>query len=113
MEKVLRGFKLSAPAKTTTPESAVVESDLGRLAIETSAGCELMFFPRLRDELRQHLRKNPQMLRFSGLRACVKQIAGAKRWTSRCRALEEQIVSYLRECAGAEVGLEKFALLVE
>jgi hypothetical protein len=114
MEKVLRGFKLS-PAReaATRPQSPVMESDLGQLAQETGNGCELLFFPRLRKELRHHLQRGTRVLRFSGLRACVKQMAGARRWTTRCRDLEEQIVGFLRECAEAETVPSEFALVVE
>ena len=68
-----------------------------------------------RDKLRAEaiLQDRPRVLRFCGLRDCVKQIAGARRWTSRCRDLEEQIVGFLRECAGAETGHSGLALVVE
>ena len=114
MEKVLRNFKTGSKTdlgRVLHPE--VVETDLGRLAQEAGGGCELLFFPKLRDEVRQHLRQAPRMLRFWGLRACVKQIAGVRRWTPRCRALEEQIVGFLRECSRTEPARTDFALLVE
>jgi hypothetical protein len=109
LEKVLRGFTLAAPRA----EPAVGESDLCRLARESGEGCELFFFPRLRDELRRHLQQAPRVLRFRGLRDCVKQLVGVQRWTPRCRTLEERIVEYLRECLGAEAGQKQFALVVE
>ena len=114
MEKALRGFKahdLAGPEALA--ETRVIESDLSRLARDSGGGCELLFFPTLRSELRQHLQQRPQLLRFKGLRACVKQIAGARRWTPRCGALEEQIVDFLRECAGAESGHSDFTFVVE
>ena len=114
MEKVLRGFKPSEAAEPTAcVGTQVLESDLWRLAREAGDGCELVFFPKLRNELRQQLQQSPRVLRFCGLRACVKQIARARRWTPQCRALEEQIVGFLRECAGAETGRAEFALVVE
>jgi hypothetical protein len=114
MEKVLRGFKFADPGGSHKGAGArIVESDLSRLARDSGGGCELLFFPNLRTELRQHLRQNPKFLRFCGLRACVKQIAGAKRWTSRCRDLEEQIVNFLRECAGADSGQPDLTFVVE
>jgi len=114
LEKVLRGFKLQTPAPSVIgPALQVLESDLHRLVSESGFGCELFFFPRLRDELRAHLRQSPRVVRFRGLRGCVKQLAGTNRWTMRCRALEEQIVGYLRECLSAESRREEFALVVE
>jgi hypothetical protein len=114
MEKVLRGFKPDGfAAAQTGQEDRIIESDLCRLAQESGDGCELLFFPSLRTELRQHLRQNPRVLRFRGLRACVKRIAGARRWSQQCRDLEDRIVGYLRACAGAETRGSEFALVVE
>ncbi|HYG36159.1 MAG TPA: hypothetical protein VEC99_15315 [Clostridia bacterium] len=116
LETVLRGFKPNQPVEST-PECpahpGVAESDLCRLARESADGCELFFFPRLRDELREQLRHAPRILRFRGLRSCVKQLTGARRWTPRCQDLEEQIVSFLRECLGVEARTSAFALVVE
>src|SRR6267142_499147 len=105
MEKVLRGLDLKAQAaEQATTRPGLMESDLRALADEASEGGELFFFPRLRDELRHHLAREPLMLRFRGLRACVKQLVGVRRWTSGCQRLEDQIVAYLRECSKAEAG---------
>jgi hypothetical protein len=114
LEKVLGGFKLQTrPSTNPAPASSVLESDLDILARESGAGCELFFFPLLRDQLRTHLRQSPRVVRFRGLRDCVKQLVGTNRWTTRCRALEEQIVGYLRECLTAESRTDEFALVVE
>jgi hypothetical protein len=43
----------------------------------------------------------------------VKQLTGARRWTGRCERLEDQIVSYLRECLTAETAPPDCALVVE
>lgn len=114
LEKVLRGFKQgrnsTAPVGT---EKSVTESDLGRLARESGEGCELFFFPRLRDELREQLQRGPRLVRFHGLRGCVKQLVGTRRWTVRCRRLEEQIVAYLRECLKAEPQPADLSMVVE
>jgi len=114
LEKVLRGFKPNAPELPESPgRPEVVRSDLRRLASDSGYGCELFFFPRLRDELRSQLQQRPRMLRFHGLRGCVKQLVGAQRWTPRCQLLEEQIVTYLRECLSAEASQKEFSLVVE
>lgn len=112
LEKVLRGFGLSAQSaekKHTRP--GLLESDLHQLAFESGKGCELFFFPRLRDELRQQLQREPRMVRFHGLRGCVKQLTGARRWSTRCQTLHDQIVAFLRECLSAE--RNECALLVD
>lgn len=114
LEKVLRGFKRPFEAAAEAGVGTrVLESDLSRLARESGEGCELLFFPRLREELRQQMQQGPRVVRFHGLRGCVKQLAGARRWTIRCRSLQEQIVAYLRECLKAEPQPPDFAMVVE
>jgi len=113
LEKVLRGFKLESAQGTGKCRLHVHESNLGELATESGDGCELFFFPRLRDELRQQMRQAPRVLRFRGLRCCVKRLAGAQRWSPRCQSLQDRIVEYLRECLSAERGQTEFALVVE
>ncbi len=112
LERVLRGFKPPPPAPSPRP-GGLAESDLCRLAREAGEGRELVFFPRLRAELRQRMRQDQGLLRFRGLRPCVMQLAGARRWTARCQTLEEQIVSYLRGCLTAEAGQTEYSLLVQ
>jgi len=112
MEKVLSGFSLK-DSKAAQPKASVVESDLFRLAREAGGGCELLFFPSLRNEFRQHLRHKPRLVRFHGLRACVKEIMGAQRWSARCTDLEDRIVDFLRECAGTDMGRSDLAFVVE
>ena len=112
LEKVLRGFTLERP-KDAACCLKVQESDLSRLANETESGCELFFFPRLRDELRLQLKQSPRIVRFRGLRRCVKHLCGAQRWSERCQTLQDRIVEFLRECLSAESKHTDFALVVE
>ena len=112
LEKVLRtlGFAIRAGGVELRD---VIETDLVRLAHESADSLELFFFPRLRDELRAQLRQSPRLLRFRGLRGCVKQLAGARRWSHRCERLQDQIVDYLRGCLTAEPEQSNCALVVE
>ena len=113
LEKVLRGFALTAKnQESVVTGPRVVQSDLGLLAAD-GEGCELFFFPRLRDELREKLSQSPQVLYFRGLRGCVKQLAGAQRWSSRCQSLHDQIVHFLRTCLSAETKPNDCALVVQ
>ena len=112
LENVLRGFGLTVKHASENPPANIHESDLGSLVAE-SGSAELLFFPRLRDELRSQLRSSPRLLRFRGLRGCVKQLAGSRRWGTRCRQLEDQIVAYLRQCFQAETGRDDCLLVVE
>lgn len=89
------------------------DADLLQLVHEAGDSRELLFFPRLRDELRLQLRQAPRIVRFRGLRGCVKQLAGVRRWNHRCEHLQEQIVEYLRQCLTAETERNQCALVVE
>jgi hypothetical protein len=112
LEKVLQGFLKSAtisPQDSSTPYLI----DLCRLAQESGDACELLFFPRLRDELRCQLGQSRRIVRFYGLRGCVKRLAGAQYWCPRCRVLQEQIVGFLRGCLGADAGRTRVAMLVD
>ncbi|HLZ53447.1 MAG TPA: hypothetical protein VKS19_03115 [Verrucomicrobiae bacterium] len=114
LEKVLRklGFTIRAGAmESRKPDTR--ETDLGLMARESGDGFELFFFPRLRDELRAQLRQAPRVLRFRGLRGCVKQLTGARRWSVRCEKLQDHIVEYLRQCLTAEPESTDCALVVE
>lgn len=130
LEKVLRGFGLQSEAdeqngehveghldepaeEQTAAARRVLKCDLRLLACESGKGFELFFFPRLRDELRQQLLQDPEILHFRGLRSCVKQLTGARRWSPRCQTLQDQIVEYLRNCFTTEANQPNCALLVE
>lgn len=116
LEKVLQGFKFveTSSANSSDPaEPQVLEADLQQLAADSGEAFELTFFPRLRDEMRTRLQQSPQLLRFRGLRNCVLQLTGARRWSPRCQSLEEQIVEYLRHCLTAEPHPAPCALVVE
>ena len=112
--RMLRGFvataQVPAPAEG---EPHVLEYRLCRLALESGHGRELVFFPRLRAELQRHLQDERRVVRFRGLRSCVKHLAGARRWNRWCETLESEIVDYLRRCLRAETGPVEFSLLVE
>jgi hypothetical protein len=99
LERVLRNLGLTL---YSGGREQILESDLNMLARESGVSLELFFFPRLRDELRFQLRQSPRLLRFRGLRGCVKRLTQARRWSARCDALQEQIVEYLRQCLSAE-----------
>jgi hypothetical protein len=114
LEKVLRSFGYRVHSADETPaEKRVREADLRQLADESAGVGELFFFPRLRDELRLQLKQEARMVRFHGLRGCVKQLAGARRWSVRCQTLQDRILQFLRECLSAETRQTECALLVD
>jgi hypothetical protein len=119
LEKVLRSFGLSVYADHPSQPHAVsmpprvLESNLIDLASQaTKEGFELLFFPHLRQEMKRQLDQSPNVLRFHGLRDCVKQLAGADRWNHRCQRLHDQIVDYLRSCWETEPARRACALMV-
>ena len=113
LEKALRSLGLNVQsADPPEPALRVAEADLLQLAGESGEGFELTFFARLRAEMRQRLQQSPQVVRFSGLRSCVKQLTGARRWSGRCQDLHDQIVEYLRTCLTVESSGARCALLV-
>jgi len=120
LERVLRqlGLTLEADPPTAATVAAVaageiLEADMRVIACQSAGSLELFFFPALRNELRSQLRQSPRLLRFRGLRGCVKQLAGARHWSERCDRLQEQIVGYLRECLSADREQLQCALVVE
>jgi hypothetical protein len=114
LEKVLRNLGFTIRAGAVEPRSREIrEADLGLMARESGGSFELLFFPRLRNELRAQLRHAPRVLRFRGLRGCVKQLAGARRWGVRCEKLRDYIVEYLRQCLTAEPESTDCALVVD
>ncbi|MBI5385667.1 MAG: hypothetical protein HZA90_13395 [Verrucomicrobia bacterium] len=112
LEKVLHGFGLTfvtAGSPLTIEAPRIAEADLCSLVME---GMELLFFHRLREELRRQLGPAPGIVRFRGLRDCVKHLAGAKRWSPRCQTLSDQIVDYLRGSLSSERVLKPCGLVV-
>jgi len=114
LEKVLRslGFRVDGD-KPAPPATKPAAADLRKLVHESGDALELFFFPRLRNELRTQLRRPSGVVHFRGLRGCVKHLTGARRWSPRCQNLHDQIVSYLRECFGADSRKDKCTLVVE
>jgi hypothetical protein len=118
---VLRGLGIEVREGDASGSSAhpspsdprpTAEADLRQLAFDSGKGFELLFFNRLRAELRCQLSQSPRVIRFKGLRGCVKQLAGARRWNIRCQQLNDQIVSYLRDCLNTESHPQTCSMLV-
>lgn len=115
LEETLRklGYHIkSAKTKSKVTDPEVLTRDLQEIASQSGIGYELMFFSRLRDEVRTGIGQAPQILRFLGLRKCVKHLLGAKKWNLRCQVLSDQIVDYLRTCLEAEKEQVSCSLLV-
>jgi hypothetical protein len=114
LEVVLHGFGLTHLSADLCQQQgqhapAPAVSDLRQLVGE---GLELAFFPRLREELRRQLQPAPALVRFHGLRGCVLQLAGSRRWSRRCQSLRDQIVEFLRTSLQAEPVAQRCGLVV-
>lgn len=113
-ESVLHGLGLKLDAgRLTVPNVDQAAKDLRLLAREAGAGGELLFFPRLRASVREQAHRSPQLIRFHGLRGCVKRLLGARRWSPRCEQFRDQIIEFLRRSVRVEVAGDPCALLVE
>ena len=113
-ESVLHGLGLKLDGgRVTTTSGGKAAKDLRLLAQEAGAGCELLFFPRLRASVREQTDRSPQLIRFHGLRGCVKRLLGAQRWSPRCDQFRDQIIEFLRRCVSVEAAGDPCALMVE
>jgi hypothetical protein len=120
LERALRALGLNVQSASSQPAASnflpsnprIVESDLSQLAPEADLAMELMFFSKLRKALQELLDQSPDVVRFRGLRPCVKQMLKARRWTNGCKCLNDQIVEYLRTCFGCDRRAAACALVV-
>ena len=109
------GMKVQSVSVKSDPpplKRTVVESDLCGLLSESQPVMELLLFPNLRVVVQKLLDGSPDVIRFHGLRPCVKQILHVRRWSEGCQRLNDQIVDYLRTCFDSERRTAPCALLV-
>jgi hypothetical protein len=112
LEQALSALGLSVGSAPASNHGKPPSHDLRSIASGVERGFELSFFPRLRQEMSARLRETPKVLCFHGLRGCVKQLIGAKRWTRECQALNDQIVEYLRACFMTEAQAGSCGLVI-
>jgi len=113
LEKALRGMGVSVQSATAPAlDGAVSELDLRAMA-EGSDLLELAFFKNLHKALDHQLASMPRVIRFTGLRASVKSLRGARRWNPACQQLNDQIVIYLRRCWEEEGSTHKTTLVIQ
>jgi hypothetical protein len=112
LETALRGLGINVTCDAPQQTNRTAHSDLRVLAIESGKAFELGFYARLREQVRKELQWAPELIRFFGLRSCVKQLAGAQRWCPRCERLSDQIVEFLRGCVTQESPAQPCGLVV-
>jgi hypothetical protein len=89
------GFKKLAQAYANQRRRAAIH--LGELAGHVGAAFELEFFRQLDHALCAAADRRLSVLELDGLRTCVMQLRGGRRWTAGCRRFAEEIVEYVRE----------------
>ncbi|HXI84888.1 MAG TPA: ATP cone domain-containing protein [Verrucomicrobiae bacterium] len=89
------GFEKISEAYAGREHCAAIH--LNDLAARVGAAFELEFFRQLDSELGAASDHRLAVIEVDGLRACVMQLRGARRWTVGCRELAEEIVDYVRE----------------
>jgi hypothetical protein len=97
LERALKCFGYEVTTSALENGRAPIGTDLREVAA-ASENFELSFFKQLRDEFRRQARHSDEVVRFCGLRGCVKRLLGAKRWGQRCESFSDQIVAFLRNC---------------
>lgn len=113
LERALRAVGLSIFAEAEPASLRVLDSHLPELMKSPGENGELFFFPQLRQELQRRLEESPQIVCFNGLRPCVKQLAGANRWSPRCENLSDEIVDYMRTCWQSDTRSRACTLVVK
>jgi hypothetical protein len=78
----------------------VVRISLVEIAHAAGSGYELAFFNLLARRLDEALREAGGCFELVGLEPCVKLLCSKKLWSSDCRTLQDEIVSFTREHAG-------------
>ena len=111
LERALKCFGYEVTTNAIENGRAPVGTDLREVA-DAAENFELSFFKQLRDEFQRQTKDSAEVVRFCGLRGCVKRFLGAKRWGQRCEHFSDQIVDFLRNCLSIEGGSPARSLVV-
>jgi hypothetical protein len=95
--ELLAHFSTSGAKPKSTAEAVC---DLYQLAQRAGTGFELRFYDILRDHIQKASTNGSDSYVFTGLRRCVKFLAGHQRWRNRCRVINDEIVEFIRETLG-------------
>jgi hypothetical protein len=86
--EVARSFQILPPR---------VRVSLWRIVRECGGGFELAFYRRLRDTLTDALSSRVSVLEICDSRAAIKLLCARRRWRSRCRDAERELLSALED----------------
>jgi hypothetical protein len=89
------GYDRISEAYAGRPDRVAIH--LNELTGRRSPVFELEFFQRLDRALGAAANRRLSVMEVDGLRACVMQLRGARRWTAGCRRVAEDLVEYVRE----------------
>ena len=108
LEKVLRhlGYTIHAGESGTRSRHPRNRSRPARARIRRQPGTFFLPAPARRTCATSSASRRAS-LRFRGLRGCVKQLAGARRWSPRCEQIAGSDRGFLRGCLTAETGAKR------
>lgn len=78
-----------------------------RMANEAAKGgsYELSFFQRLGRQVDEAVQTGATVVHATGIKAAVRKLRGARRWTTRCDVLQEEIMGFVRQRAKQREGI--------
>jgi hypothetical protein len=96
VEAVLMKLGYTELAMAYRQRHQTAEVRLDGITGQSPAGFELEFFRQLDTALRPITSEDLAVMHLRGLRGCVMQLRGARRWCVGCRSLAEEIVEHVR-----------------
>ncbi len=86
-------------ARTYTGHRNRADIWLDEIVARAAGGFELGFYRQLDAALDVTAQQQTRAVRVMGLRSCVMQLRGDRRWSAGCRRLADEIVAHVRERA--------------
>lgn len=96
IERVLSHLGWRDIASELEAEPPPIRISLVDVATSAGSGYELNFFQLLQQRIREVASISTGQIQLYGLRDAVKLLCGAKRWSTKCEALKQEIVVYVR-----------------
>ena len=96
VESVLQVIGYAEVAVQLEPTPPPLEISLPELARKAGNGYELLFFLLLKQRMIEALENKVEHVDLYGLHHCVKSLRSSKRWRSKCRVLQSEIVDFIR-----------------